>query len=71
MSGYADQQRDQDRLRQRQDETDRARARDAQADIVIEMPRRLFLRSEDGTYFAVSISNAGAVTTTNMGSKLP
>lgn len=67
MSGYQDFQRDNDRLRQRADASDRTRSRDNQADVVIEDPRRLFLRSPNGTYFAVTVNDAGALSTVNMG----
>lgn len=67
MSAFQDQQRDTGRLRQRADQTDRERTRDLKSDVVIEDPRRLFLRSPDGTYFALSIDNAGVLSATNMG----
>jgi hypothetical protein len=67
MSGYQDFQRDNDRLRQRADANDRTRNRDNQADVVIEDPRRLFLRSPNGTYFSVSVDDAGTLSTVNMG----
>ncbi len=48
-----------------------ARVRAAtEADVVIDGPRRLMLRSPDGTYWAVSVDNAGALATTNMGTTL-
>jgi hypothetical protein len=70
VSDFQDQQRDANRLRQRADESDRARARDLQNDVVIDGPRRLLLRSPGGTYFAVTVSDAGVLSTVNMGSKL-
>lgn len=68
MSSYADNQQDTNRLRQRADATDRARDREKREDVVIEDPRRLFLRSPNGTYFGISVTDAGVVTATNMGS---
>ncbi|MCP3735619.1 hypothetical protein M9979_12120 [Sphingomonas sp. RP10(2022)] len=56
------------RLRQRLDEGDRARSRAKREDVVIEDPRRLFLRSPNGTYFGITVSDAGVLTATNMGS---
>lgn len=67
MSSFQDQQRDTNRLRQRADETDRARTREAKTDVVIEDARRLFLRSPNGTYFAVTVTDAGALEAVNMG----
>ena len=49
MSAFSDQQRDAGRLRQRLDETDRSRSREKSEDVVIEDPRRLVLRSPNGT----------------------
>lgn len=68
MSGWNDMQRDTNRLRQRADEVDRRRTRDQDADVVIEHPRRLFLRSPGGTYFQLEVSDAGVLTATNVGS---
>lgn len=67
MSSFADNQRDTNRLRQRADETDRARSREKGEDVVIEDPRRLFLRSPNGTYWQIGVNDAGALTTINMG----
>ena len=36
-------------------------------DVVIEHPRRLLLRSPDGTYWAVGVGDDGVLSTTNMG----
>ena len=68
MSAFSDQQRDTNRLRQRVDAGDKARDRQQREDVTIEDPRRLFLRSPNGTYWQVSVSDAGVLTTTNMGS---
>lgn len=43
----------------------------AEGDVVIEMPRRLFLRDTDGIYWQITVSTAGVLTTTNMGATLP
>lgn len=67
MSTFTDQQRDTNRLRQRADETDRARSREKRDDVVIEDPRRLFLRSPNGTYWQIGVTDAGVITATNMG----
>lgn len=68
MSAFSDQQRDTNRLRQRVDAGDKARDRQQREDVTIEDPRRLFLRSPNGTYWQVSVSDAGVLITTNMGS---
>ena len=46
-----------------------ARALDdqAQEDVVIDGARRLLLRSPNGTYFALVVSDAGVISTVNMG----
>lgn len=67
MSAFSDQQRDTGRLRQRLDDNDRARDREKREDVVIEDPRRLFLRSPNGTYWQIGVTDAGAITVTNMG----
>ncbi len=59
------------RLRQRADGSDRRQREDAQADIVIEHPRRLYLRAPNGTYWEVSVGNTGILSTTNVGGTLP
>lgn len=41
-----------------------------EGDIVIEEPRRLLLRSPNGTYFTLSVDDAGALTATDVGTKL-
>lgn len=68
MGAFQDQQRDTNRLRQRVDAGDKARDRQQREDVTIEDPRRLFLRSPNGTYWQVTVSDAGVLTTTNMGS---
>jgi hypothetical protein len=65
-----DQQQNPDRLRQRLDESDRRAARAAQEDVVVEFPRRLFLRSASGTYWQIGVSDAGVLTATNAGATL-
>ena len=67
MGAFADQQRDTNRLRQRADEADRSRDREKREDVVIEDPRRLFLRSPNGTYFAITVDDTGKLSATNMG----
>jgi hypothetical protein len=37
------------------------------ADVVIDATRRLLLRSPNGTYFALVVSDAGVISTVNMG----
>ncbi len=39
--------------------------------IVIEHPRRLYLRAPNGTYWEVSVGNTGILSTTNVGGTLP
>jgi hypothetical protein len=67
MSAFSDQQRDTNRLRQRVDAGDKALDRSKREDVVVEDPRRLFLRSPNGTYWQISVTDAGAITATNMG----
>ena len=43
--------------------------RDAE-DVVIETPRRLLLRSPNGTYWSIGVTNAGVLTATNVGTSL-
>lgn len=43
----------------------------ADGDLVIEAPRRLFLRDTDGIYWQITVSTAGVLTTTNVGATLP
>jgi hypothetical protein len=42
----------------------------AQEDVVIDNARRLMLRSPNGTYWAITVSDAGALSTVNMGASL-
>ncbi|AYJ85779.1 hypothetical protein D3Y57_07070 [Sphingomonas paeninsulae] len=57
-------------LQQRMQTNDRA-ARDAlESDVVLDGPRRLMLRSPNGTYFSVTVDNAGALHTVNLGTSL-
>lgn len=70
MSGWDDQQRDTGRLRQRADEADRARARAEQEDVVIEGPRRLFIRAPGGASYRLVVTDAGLVAATN-GADIP
>jgi hypothetical protein len=52
-------------------ENDKQRQRDQQADVLVEMPRRLILRSPDGTYWQISVANDGTLVTDNLGSAVP
>lgn len=38
-----------------------------EGDVVIDNDRRLLLRAPDGNYWAISVNNAGALQTTNVG----
>ena len=42
-----------------------------EGDIVVESPRRLFIRDTDGIYWKVEVSTAGVLTTTSVGATLP
>lgn len=68
--GSEDQQQDTNRLRQRADEADRRASRAAREDLIVEMPRRLFMRSPNGTYWQVSVDDTGKLVTTNVGDRL-
>jgi hypothetical protein len=70
MTDFNDLQRDSGRLRQRVDAGDRAARRAAQEDVIVEYPRRLLLRSPDGTFFAIGVADNGTLTATNMGQTL-
>ncbi len=48
----------------------RDRARDASADVIIEEPRRLIIRGDDGDFYAVGVIS-GALSLTNLGSEAP
>lgn len=48
----------------------RQAAADAQEDVVIDGERRLLLRSPNGTYFGLTVDNAGALSTVNLGTSL-
>lgn len=70
MTWQRDRDRETERLRRRIDEGDRARDRQSQEDVVVEDPRRLFLRSANGTFFALRVDDAGNLSTVNMGTSL-
>lgn len=42
-----------------------------ESDVVIEAPRRLFLRDTNGIYWQITVSTTGVLTTTNVGATLP
>lgn len=50
---------------------DRQRRVDIEADQIFEHPRRLILRSENGHYWQLTVDNAGALHTTDLGSAVP
>lgn len=70
MSRYEQIAQDLQRQRDRLDSADRKRRQDVEGDVVIDGPRRLLLRSPNGTYFSIGVSDAGVLTTTNMGTRL-
>ena len=41
-----------------------------EADIVVEHPRRLLLRSPNGSYWALAVADNGTLTATDAGSRL-
>lgn len=57
-------------LKSRVDRAERASSDADQTDVVIEYPRRLMLRSPNGHFWAIGVDNAGALTTTDMGTSL-
>lgn len=59
--------RDFDRVRREGEETARSVERLQGEDVVIEFPRRLKLRSPDGTYWILGVDDTGALTTENAG----
>lgn len=64
MSAFEDLQQSAARLRQRADEQDKQRRLNSQEDVVIEFPRRLFLRAPGGAFFQITVSDAGDLTAT-------
>lgn len=48
----------------------RDQQRQNEEDVIIEHPRRLFLRSSDGHFWLLGVDNTGALTTTDMGTSL-
>lgn len=42
-----------------------------EGDIVVEMPRRMFLRDTNGIYWQITVSTTGVLTTTSVGATLP
>lgn len=59
---------DNDKLRQRIDDNDKALQRVGLEDVVVEDPRRLFIRSSGGIYFKLTVDDDGNLSTVNMGS---
>ncbi len=57
-------------LRAELEDTKRKQMRLENEDLVVEFPRRLLLRSPNGTYFAITVDNAGALSAINVGTKL-
>ncbi len=57
-------------LRAELEDTKRKQMRLENEDQVVEFPRRLLLRSPNGTYFAITVDNAGALSAINVGTKL-
>ncbi len=39
-------------------------------DVIVELPRRLLLRSPNGTFFAITVDDAGVVSALNVGTTL-
>lgn len=52
------------------DRTSRDLAAQGVEDVVIDNARRLLLRSPNGTYFAIGVTDAGVLTATNVGTSL-
>lgn len=50
---------------------DRQRRVDNAADQIFEHPRRLILRSPNGHHWHVTVSDAGAIATTDLGIEVP
>lgn len=44
--------------------------RASEEDVIIEHPRRLFLRSPDGHFWQLGVDNAGTITATDVGTSL-
>lgn len=59
---------DNDKLRKRIDDNDKALQRVGLEDVVIEDPRRLFIRSSGGIYFKLTVADDGTLSTVDMGS---
>lgn len=61
---------EQDEQEQRLRRLEQRGSRDGQEDVVIDYNRRLMLRSPNGHYWAVTVDNAGALSTVDMGTSL-
>ena len=70
MGQFSDMQLELQRRRQHDQDQDRMRRAADEADVVIETPRHLKLRSPNGTYFIISVDNAGVLSTTAAGTTL-
>lgn len=67
MGTFSDIQQEQRRQRSQIDDATRAHRDVAEGDQVFDSVRRLFLRSPNGTHFAVVVANDGTLSTVNMG----
>jgi hypothetical protein len=63
--------RDQRALQTGLDQNSRQIKENAEGDIIVEMPRRLFLRDTDGIYWQITVSTTGVLTVTSVGATLP
>lgn len=70
MNAFRTLQQEQQLQRVRNEETDRRARLQSAADVVIEAPRSLKLRSPDGTYWGLVVDDSGNLSTVNMGSSL-
>lgn len=69
-SGSGSRIRDERQLRGRLEDIRRDQQRANEEDIIVEHPRRLFLRSPNGHFWLLGVDNSGALTTTDMGTSL-
>lgn len=67
MSGRIDNERS---LRSRLEQQDRRLARSEREDVIVDLERRLLVRSPNGTFWSITVDDLGAISATSMGAAL-
>lgn len=70
MNRYDQAARDGHDLRREQDQAKRERRRLQLDDVIIDNDRKILLRSANGHYWSIQVSNAGVLSTTDEGTSL-